>query len=246
METAVNFEELHMKPVVIFRHAEAEGPGFLGTFLSEKNIPWVLVKIDQGESLPIVPFDFSGVVLMGGPMSVNDDLPWIPPLLSFIRETIRLDIPVLGHCLGGQLISKALGATVKPNPIKEIGWGEVSVHDSAEARYWFGDLKKFQVFHWHGETFTLPFAATHLLSSVYCPNQAYAIGKSLAFQCHIEMTTKMVESWCEVGANEMVAAAESPGVQQAMLIRENLESRVHALNAIARPIYACWISGLKP
>lgn len=234
-----------MKPVVIFRHAETEGPGFLGAFLGEKNIPWVLVKIDQGEALPSSPVDFCGVVLMGGPMSVNDDLPWIPPLLSFIREAIQLDIPVLGHCLGGQLMSKALGANVTPNPIKEIGWGEVRVHDSAEARYWFGDLKQFQVFHWHGETFSLPSGAIHLLSSIYCLNQAYTIGKHLAFQCHIEMTAQMVKSWCEVGADEMKTAAESPGVQQVTALQDNLESRVHALNAIARPVYERWISGLK-
>lgn len=234
-----------MKPVVIFRHAMTEGPGFLGAFLTEKNIPWRLVKIDQGETPPDSVLSFSGVVLMGGPMSANDDLPWIPPLLALIREAVKADIPVLGHCLGGQLISKALGAVVTRNTIKEIGWGEVNVNTNAETRHWFGDLKTFQTFHWHGETFSLPVGATHLLSSVYCQNQAYSIGKHLAFQCHIEMTADMVKAWCEVGADEITQAATSPGVQQVPEIENNLEARVAALNAMARPVYERWIEGLK-
>ncbi len=234
-----------MKPVVIFRHAITEGPGLLGEFLTEKNISWRLVKIDQGEALPDSVLDFSGVVLMGGPMSANDDLPWILPLLALIREAVAADIPVLGHCLGGQLISKALGAVVTKNPVKEIGWGEVNVDDDAEAQRWFGDLKSFQVFHWHGETFSLPAGAAHLLSSGYCQNQAYSIGKHLAFQCHIEMTADMVKAWCDVGADEISQAATSPGVQQIPEIQNNLEARVAMLNAMARPVYQRWIEGLK-
>jgi len=234
-----------MKPAIIFRHAKTEGPGFLGAFLTKKDIPWHLVKIDEGEVLPDSILGFSGVVLMGGPMSVNDDLQWIPPLLGLIREASAADIPLLGHCLGGQLISKALGAVVTRNPVKEIGWGEVNVDANVEARHWFGDLKSFQVFHWHGETFSLPAGATHLLSSAYCQNQAYSIGKHLAFQCHIEMTADMVKTWCDVGADEITQAATSPGVQQIPQIQVNLEARIAALNAMAGSIYERWIEGLK-
>ena len=81
-----------------------------------------MVKVDQDELLSASILGFSGMVLMGGPMSVNDDLPWIAPLLSLIREAYQADTPLLGHCLGGQLISKALGATDTQNAIKEIGW----------------------------------------------------------------------------------------------------------------------------
>ncbi len=234
-----------MKPVIIFRHAATEGPGFLGTFLTEKNIPWHLIKIDEDEALPGSVRDFSGVVLMGGPMSVNDDLPWIPPLLGLIREASKTDIPLLGHCLGGQLISKALGAIVTKNPVKEIGWGEVNVDTNIEALHWFGDLKHLLVFHWHGETFSLPAGATRLLSSAYCQNQAYSIGKHLAFQCHIEMTADMVKAWCDVGADEITGAAASPAVQKIPEIQHNLETRVAMLNAMAKPVYERWIKGLK-
>lgn len=234
-----------MNPVVIFRHASVEGPGFLGTFLTERHIPWNLIKIDQGEQLPSSVDDFSGLVLMGGPMSVNDELLWISPLLSLIREAIQKDIPVLGHCLGGQLISKALGAVVKPNPVKEIGWAEVTVDDNAYVRDWFGDHKSFQAFHWHGETFSLPAGATHLLASTYCMNQAYVIGKHLAFQCHIEVTADMIKSWCEAGLAEMMESAQSPGVQQTQQIEQNIDERVANLNTMARLVYERWIKGLK-
>src|SRR3990172_6040674 len=127
-----------MKPVAIFRHAPTEGPGYFATVLERHHIPWRLIKVDAGEAVPADPRAFSGLAFMGGPMSVNDDLPWIMPVLQLIRAGVDADVPVLGHCLGGQLISKALGGVVSRNPVKEIGWGEVSVLDTPLARQWFG------------------------------------------------------------------------------------------------------------
>ncbi len=233
-----------MKPIVIFRHVCIEGPGYLGEFLTEQGIPWQLVCIDQGETLPESMKAFSGMVLMGGPMSVNDDLPWIEPLLALIRDAVQRDIPLLGHCLGGQLISKALGAEVSRNPVKEIGWGEVMVTPGDEARKWFGDLERFDAFHWHGETFTLPQGATHLLSSQYCQNQAYSIGKHLAFQCHVEMTAEMVNDWCEAGTDELKAEIGSSAVQTAAEMQRNLQHRIRQLNQVSRLAYQHWIEGL--
>jgi GMP synthase-like glutamine amidotransferase len=233
-----------MKPVVIFRHAATEGPGFFATFLDEHRIPWQLIKIDEGEPLPTSITGYSGVVLMGGPMSVNDDLPWIALLLALIREAHCKGIPLLGHCLGGQLISKALGGVVTQNTIKEIGWGGVTVSKNQDAQYWFGDIEAFNSFHWHGETFSLPLGAVHLLSSPYCENQAYAIGKHLAFQCHIEMTSDMVQTWCEVGMEELIQAADSPAVQQSDVMQENLPLHCFFLNKVARQVYSQWVKGL--
>ncbi len=233
-----------MKQVIIFRFANIEGPGFLATFLDKQGISWQLVKVDQGEALPETIADYSGVVLMGGPMSVNDDLPWIAPVLQLIREAVATDIPVLGHCLGGQLISKALGASVDKNPVKEIGWGSLMVSRNETAQYWLGDIETFNGFHWHGETFSLPEQAVHLLSSQYCENQAYAIGKHLALQCHIEMTPEMVQNWCEAGAEELRQSAASPAVQQAEAMLENLPLHCFFLNKVAARIYGQWIKGL--
>src|SRR3954451_9777456 len=92
-----------MKPVAIFRHAGTEGPGYFATYLDEHRIPWRLVKVDAGEEIPADPREYSGLAFMGGPMSVNDPLPWIPRVLALINGAVAADVPVLGHCLGGQL-----------------------------------------------------------------------------------------------------------------------------------------------
>ena len=127
-----------MKPVIIFRHYRIEGPGYFSDFLDTQGIPWCLIKIDEGDAVPNSLEAYSGVVLMGGPMSVNDDLPWIPPLLDLIRKAVDADVPVLGHCLGAQLMTKALGGQVTQNAVKEIGWGEVTVSVNSAAQHWFG------------------------------------------------------------------------------------------------------------
>ena len=122
------------RPVAIFRHFATEGPAYLGDFLTQRHIPWQLIALDEGAAVPPHPDGYAGLVFMGGPMSVNDPLPWIPPVPQLIRQAARLDIPVLGHCLGSQLMSRALGGVVSRNARKEIGWGEVSVPESAAAR----------------------------------------------------------------------------------------------------------------
>jgi GMP synthase-like glutamine amidotransferase len=234
-----------MKSVVVFRHALCEGAGYLGTFLEQHDIPWCEVRIDLGETLPASAAAYSGLVFMGGPMSVNDDLPWISATLALIREAVALDIPVLGHCLGGQLMSKALGAEITANHTKEIGWGEVFVSDNAQAKNWFGNIEGFVSFHWHGETFDLPQAAQHLLSSQYCQNQAWSMGKHFAMQCHIEMTEEMVQAWCNVGQQEIQASLTSPGVQSADTIVLNAANFVADLNQQAKVVYTQWIKGLR-
>lgn len=233
-----------MKPVVIFRHACCEGAGYLGTFLAQHAIPWCEVRIDKGEPVPDSVEAYSGIVLMGGPMSVNDDLPWIPPLLQLIRQAVEKDVPLLGHCLGGQLISKALGGVVSKNPVKEIGWGQVQVADDPAARDWFGDLQLFNSFHWHGETFSVPQGATHVLSSPYCVNQAYVMGKHIGLQCHIEMTPDMVKMWTEQWKNDIATSATSPAVQSADTMLAKVNEDCDILHAVADKVYSRWIQGL--
>jgi GMP synthase-like glutamine amidotransferase len=231
-----------MKPVAIFRHAVLEGPGYLAEFLDARAIPWRLIAIDANEAVPQSISAYSGLVFMGGPMSVNDDLPWIEQELKLIREAAAKNLPMLGHCLGGQLISSALGGVVSKNPVKEIGWGRVQVADNEAAHRWFGDLKTFEAFHWHGETFALPEGAVHLLSSEHCVNQGYAIGPHLALQCHIEMTAEMISGWCAVGTDEIAAAIDSPAVQTAEEMRQQATLKLPQLHAVAERLYTQWIS----
>jgi GMP synthase-like glutamine amidotransferase len=112
-----------MKPIAIFRHSPGEGPGYFATFLDRHSLPWRCSRSMRAIFRPPSPDEFSGLCFMGGPMSVNDDLPWIPATLALIRAADAAGIPVIGHCLGGQLMAKALGGSVGRNPVKEIGWG---------------------------------------------------------------------------------------------------------------------------
>lgn len=233
-----------MKPIAIFRHAPTEGPGHFASFLDARNLPWQLVAIDTGAPVPASPEAYAGLVFMGGPMSVNDDLPWIPPVLDLIRRAVAENIPVLGHCLGGQLIAKALGGQVTRNPVKEIGWGRVLVAESPEARAWFGDITGFEAFHWHGETFSLPPGATRILSSEHCANQAYVLGKHLGMQCHVEMTDAMIREWCAVGADE-IAASNSPAVQAPSAMLALNEGNLPPMRRAAEQLYGHWVEGLR-
>jgi len=234
-----------VKPVAIFRHSRTEGPGHLAVHLDRAGIPWQLVAIDQGAEVPRAPEPFAGLVFMGGPMSVNDDLAWIAPALGLIRAAVAKDVPVLGHCLGGQLMSRALGGVVSRTVLKEIGWGEVRVAASAEARAWFGEsCEAFVTFHWHGETFSNPPGSHPVLSSALCQNQGFALGPHLGLQCHVEMTEEMVHRWCEAGARE-IGRGGSPGVQRVDAILDRLPERIQALQRVADAVYGRWCSGLR-
>jgi GMP synthase-like glutamine amidotransferase len=232
------------KPVAIFRHARAEGPGHFATFLDARRIPWDIIAVDEAHAVPADPAAYSGLAFMGGPMSVNDPLPWIASALQIIRRAVDTDIPVIGHCLGGQLISRALGGVVSRNPVKEIGWGEVAIEPVPAAAHWFGGRESFLSFHWHGETFSIPPGATRLASSRWCPNQVYALGPHLGMQCHVEMTERMVRAWARGGWRE-IAENPLPSVMSGEDMQADLAQRVGLLNAVADGLYARWIEGLR-
>ncbi len=232
-----------MRPIAIFRHTASEGPGHFTTFLEKHAIPWRVFESYKEERAPDIN-SLSGLVFMGGAMSVNDPLAWIPRSLQLIRDAVSADVPVMGHCLGGQLLAKALGGVVTKNAVKEIGWGEVRTTHSL-AKDWLGELPStFEVFHWHGETFTLPTGATRILASKYCENQAFVIGKHLGMQCHVEMTVDMIRAWTGEGAQELL---DNPvaSVQSASHILKDVEEKVKDLNRIAESIYGRWLQGVS-
>ena len=204
--------------------------------------------MDAGEAIPGNPREFSGLAFMGGPMSVNDDLPWIAPALGLIRSAADAGVPLLGHCLGGQLLAKALGGVVTRNPVKEIGWGTVEVLENGTAEDWFGrGVRSFISFHWHGETFSIPPGATRILASPYCGNQAFALGPHLGMQCHVEMTPDLIRAWCREWQKEVESLARRmPSVQTPAQMTDAIEEKTRALNAMADRVYERWIAGLAP
>ena len=233
-----------MSHILIFRHVSHEGPGYLETFLQRHDLGFTLISVDAGEAVPASLTDVSGLVFMGGPMSVNDDLPWIPQEISLIQQALDRDLPILGHCLGAQLIAKALGEAITPNDPPEIGWLPVTIVDQAAGNGWLQALPaEFEVFHWHGETFSLPTGAQRILSSSHCQNQGFSIGKTLALQPHVEMTAELVRLWIEKDA----AALHHPTVtvQTPAQMTEQLDRRIQRLQQIADGFYGHWVEGLQ-
>ena len=231
-----------MKPVAVFRYSDTEGPGHFATFLDANRISWLLVKLDEGDPVPPSSEPFRGLAFMGGPMSANDDLPWVRPMLELVREAVRKDLPALGHCLGGQLMAKALGGEVSRARVKEIGWGEVQVADNGVAREWFGTLAAFESFHCMSRPSAFRGGTRGRQRSR--ANQAFALGRHLGMQCHVEMTEELIRSWCKGGADEIEAAKASPGVQSPARIVRNVAERVAALHRTADRIYDRWTEGL--
>jgi GMP synthase-like glutamine amidotransferase len=232
-----------MKPVAIFRHLACEGPGYFADFLKKHNISYTLIRINQQDEVPSSIDLFSALVFMGGPMSVNDDLAWIDHELNLIRQAAEEKMPVLGHCLGGQLIAKALGGEVTANRVKEIGWHAVQKLKNNESERWLSAIPdEFQAFHWHGETFSIPEGATAILKSEHCGHQAFTIDNILALQCHVEMTGDMVVEWTKEYADEL--NQPSPSIQSAEAINSELEKKVTGLNQIADQLYRQWITPL--
>lgn len=232
-----------MKPVAIFRHLECEGPGYFAEFLNSNNLEYTLIRIDQHDEVPETIAAYSALVFMGGPMSVNDDLPWISKELELIKQAAEKNMPVLGHCLGGQLICKALGGKVTANRVKEIGWHPVQKLDNPVAEQWLGKLPhEFEAFHWHGETFSIPDGATPILSSEFCDHQAFAQNNILALQCHVEMNSGMVTEWAEAYAHELTTPSQS--VQTANSMTTNVDSKTAALNRVADQLYLRWATPL--
>ena len=234
-----------MQPISIFRFSHTEGLGYFATFLDRKQVPWRVIALDEGVPVPNTLDGIAGIGMMGGPMSVNEDLPWVAPMEALLRQAVAADLPVIGHCLGGQLLARALGAPVTRSPHVEIGWHDVHVDASALAREWLGDASSYATFEWHNETFALPPNATRVLTNAACPNQGYALGNSIGLQCHIEMTRELVQTWVNDGVGELSCGAERSGryIQSAAEITANLEAGLGRLNQMADRIYTRWVAG---
>lgn len=231
------------KPLAIFRHSPTEDPGYFEVLIQEKNLPYVLIKVDEGMLVPQKATDFAGLVFMGGVMSVNDPLPWITDILLLINDAIHHDIPVIGHCLGGQLLSKALGGEIKANPVREYGWGQVHIENAHLAQAWFNE-KEFNAFHWHGETFSLPEGGHRLLTGKYCQNQAFLYqDRYLGMQCHIEMTQEMIKTWVSKYREELqLLSPDFESIQNEAQILKQMDSAVAQLQKVARYTYEKWLS----
>jgi GMP synthase-like glutamine amidotransferase len=190
-----------------FLHVDFEGLGTIEEWAENYGHPLSSTKFYKKATLPDIA-DFDWLIIMGGPMSVNDEenYPWLNDELQFIKLAIQKGKTVLGICLGSQLISKALGAKVFSNHEKEIGWFEIEWTPFAKMGKLFSDFeKKTKVFHWHGDTFDLPSNAELLVWSEGCQNQAYSYnGNVLALQFHLETNEQSINKMIENGKKELI------------------------------------------
>ncbi|MEO7143205.1 MAG: gamma-glutamyl-gamma-aminobutyrate hydrolase family protein [Bryobacteraceae bacterium] len=186
--------------VLAIRHVPFEHLGAIAGVLDRGQISYRYV--DAPESAPALD-GVQGLIFMGGPMSANDDLPYIHTEMTLIQEAAARGIPVLGVCLGAQLIAKALGARVYRNPQKEIGWFPIEWTGATRRDPLFtGFVEPETVFHWHGETFDLPEGAAWLASSAACRHQAFRAGENIyGLQFHVEATPEMIADWCGQDSN---------------------------------------------
>ena len=235
-----------MKPIAIIQHVSLDGPEYFLDYLNRQAIPSRVFQVYAGDTLPEDVSLYAGVASFGGPMSVNDEAlhDWILPEIAFLQRAIAADVPVIGHCLGGQLLARALGARVVKADIPEIGWIDLQTEPGALARAWFGECSPLRVFQWHSDTFALPEGASLLASSPYCRNQAFLYGgKHLGMQFHCEVKVEMIRQWLQVGYQE-IDAHDLPSVMSAEGIAASLEMGMAQSHAQADVIYQRWLRGV--
>ena len=190
---------------LVLTHVPFEGPALLADALTERGFEMNAIRVWEEREFPDTgAFDL--LVVMGGPMSVNDEIahPWLRREKAYIKEAIASGKKVLGICLGAQLIASALGKPVYPNKHKEVGWFPVSALSPGKE---IGLPDGFLTFHWHGETFDLPEGAERIAFSAGCENQAFILGPNvLACQFHPEASAESVRALTEACADELVSS----------------------------------------
>ena len=221
-----------MKPVAIFQHSAIQQAGYLLEVLERHGVPWRVFSPIDGDSVPTTATEFSGLVFLGSPYSVNDSLPWIRSETDLIQRAMASHKPVLGHCFGGQLIAKSMGAKVRPNAVHHIGWMKAHVTGWPEARRWFSMARELEIFHWHHQTFALPRDTHRMLFGSYCMNLGFTVGPHLALQGHLEVTEEILRSWCEQ-CPEDLAAGPLPYVQTREQILDGLPVKLKRLRRLA-------------
>jgi len=205
-----------MKKILVLQHEAHEGLGAWEPLFNKPGYQTLTKKLFAGDKVPLSEelCDYSGIVILGGSMSANDGakLDFIADELKMIPQAIQLKLPLLGVCLGSQLIAKALGAKITRGTQKEIGWYPLSLAPASNKDPIFGMLPSPSIlFQWHGETFEVPSGAMRLAGSALYTNQAFRyMDRVYGLQFHPEMTDSMIRDWVERGETEIVAAGIDP------------------------------------
>lgn len=186
-------------PWLLVQHAAFEGPGAVALAVTDSGADLTVVRVDRGDAIPppAAVADLAGLVVMGGPMGVDDDVGWLADERALLRQAVEAELPVLGVCLGAQQLAAALGASVTQGPAPEYGVGEVHLTTDTIGDPVFGPAPTpLPCVHWHRDTFTLPEGAVRLAGNDAYENQAFRIGaRAYGLQFHVEVTASLVAHW---------------------------------------------------
>jgi GMP synthase-like glutamine amidotransferase len=228
----------------LLRHIPHESAGTLENVLTEMGLNFQYVDLYDSPPQDLNLQNAPGLVILGGAMNVDevDKYPYLAREVQWIQNALAGGLPVLGICLGAQLLAKALGAKVYPNPVKEIGWYNVNLTPHADRDTLFeGSGKQLTVFQWHGDTFDLPPGTIRLAENPVCRNQAFRYGRSAyGLQFHIEMTSELIDSWLKHPTNSEELEKFNPA-----RIREQTLTELPILEALADKVLGrfgrlCW------
>lgn len=228
-----------MASVIVLQHHENETLGTIGDALQARRIETRIIAGFAGEPIPRQMGEAAGLIVLGGPMGVSEGERY-----SFLQDEIRLigdalssNLPILGVCLGGQLLAHTLGATVGKAALPEIGWHPLRLTEAARRdRLWTDIPSPCTAFHWHGDMFALPAGAVALASSEMTPCQAFRYGENAyGLQCHLEVTSLLIDRWLTLWEQELTAAnADS------YEIRAHTRQEIPHLQQTAHTLFGAW------
>ncbi|MFG6449044.1 type 1 glutamine amidotransferase [Roseateles sp. BYS180W] len=229
-----------MKRIALFQHeVDTQGPGLLTDCLAQHGYTAELFA--AGQERPRRAQDFAALIVLGSNHSVHDPEPWIEAELELLRQALWLDIPVLGHCFGAQLLARAMHAPVARNPWPHIGWQHLWVTPAARA--FFGGRQRVLSFNWHYDGFGIPQGAQRILFGANCLNKGFRMGRHLALQSHFEVTAADVQAWCAHGDAEL-ACSWGPAAQSRAEILRELTQRTSELHQVSHALYRHWLHTL--
>lgn len=231
-----------MKPVLVLQNMKGDGPGYLATWLAAQGIEMDLRFAAEGQALPADLSGHAALAVLGGEMSANDPLPALREAERLIGLGFETGVPVIGHCLGGQLMARVLGARVLRSPLPEIGWQAARMLPGPEREAWFGAGEQQHFMHWHNEAFELPKGAVSVATNDACPVQAFAHGPHLGMQFHIEVDAEKLARWSASRDPSFLQAqqAHPDTVHTGDRMRADAQRFLQAQHRLADRVYAHW------
>jgi len=228
-----------MKTAIALRHLHFEDMGTLEPVFAEYGyqLRYIDPTIERVDNAAIQQADV--LMILGGPVGAYDEnrYPFLAHELSLVRQRLDIGKPLLGICLGAQLMARALGAKVYPMGTKEIGVSSLTLTAAGQHSV-LAALGDTPVLHWHGDQFDIPGNATHLANTAICPNQAFAIGRNaLGLQFHMEADVNKIEQWLVGHANELAHANINP-----CTLRADVAALGERLTLAARAVFVAWLN----